>query len=454
MKVLILYPIYSSIGQAYWDSIEAFKNFSKLDIYYLPINTIVPLNINLSRFDCLILHYGICLYNKTTFLNERLFKQIAKFKKLKIYLAQDEYTTPVHAIKKIRELGIHHIFSCIPNEYAFREVYPKNELPDISFDLGILAGYVSEDLEKIDAINLRDRKLDIIYRGNNLGYLYGSLGAEKFKIGMDFIEILKKNNLKADIDWRPESKIFGEQWIKFLQSGRVMLCTESGSSLIHKTEEVKEYLLPSATLAHQCKNWQEYEYAAKKYKKYLQDDRKVVISGISPKVFEAIACKTVLVCNEGYYSGVLKPNIHYISLRKDLSNIDEVVAKIKDLTYLEAMSEKAYNDIIVSGYYTYKELIKCIDSRIEEIFALKKFKFAKGKILSNREVIKHMDIGWDYLKQYPLTYLRYYSKYRLTCVYRKCFAIVRKILSRIKGIIFRGLRFVKRSLVKLYKLAF
>ena len=38
---------------------------------------------------------------------------------------------------------------------------------------------------------------------------------------------------------------------------------------------------------------------------------------ISPKMFEAISLGTVLVMFEGKYSNILKPDLHYISLKKD-----------------------------------------------------------------------------------------------------------------------------------------
>ena len=45
---------------------------------------------------------------------------------------------------------------------------------------------------------------------------------------------------------------------------------------------------------------------------------------ISPRHFEAAALRVCQVLFEGRYSGVMEPMRHYIPLRKDFSNFDEV----------------------------------------------------------------------------------------------------------------------------------
>ena len=45
---------------------------------------------------------------------------------------------------------------------------------------------------------------------------------------------------------------------------------------------------------------------------------------ISPRHFEAAAFRVCQVLFEGRYAGVMEPMRHYIPLRKDFSNFDEV----------------------------------------------------------------------------------------------------------------------------------
>ena len=54
---------------------------------------------------------------------------------------------------------------------------------------------------------------------------------------------------------------------------------------------------------------------------------------ISPKIFEAIRLRTALILFDGSYSDVVKPDAHYIVLKKDYSNIDEVFERLEDIHF-------------------------------------------------------------------------------------------------------------------------
>lgn len=87
---------------------------------------------------------------------------------------------------------------------------------------------------------------------------------------------------------------------------------------------------------------------------------------ISPRVFETIAMHTGLVLFEGNYSGVIHPGKHYIALKKDFSNVDEVLALVNDLDYLQKMTTRAYEDVILSGKYSYRTFIGRLDNVLME----------------------------------------------------------------------------------------
>ena len=106
-----------------------------------------------------------------------------------------------------------------------------------------------------------------------------------------------------------------------------------------------------------------------------------VMNQISPRAFEAIALKTVLVLFEGEYSGVLKADVHYLSLKKDGSNLDDVFARLSDAGYVDNMARQAYADIIESGKYSYESFIRMVDCELESAakHKLDKFKGVIGK---------------------------------------------------------------------------
>jgi len=82
---------------------------------------------------------------------------------------------------------------------------------------------------------------------------------------------------------------------------------------------------------------------------------------ISPKVFEAIRLRTALVLFEGDYSGVVKPEEHFIPLKKDFSNASEVFARLENVAYLEQLTARAHEQIIGRHEYSYKAFVEGVD---------------------------------------------------------------------------------------------
>jgi len=109
------------------------------------------------------------------------------------------------------------------------------------------------------------------------------------------------------------------------------------------------------------------------YEEYIKDKEiDGIMNQISPRVFETIAAKTVLVLFEGNYSDVIKAGEHYIPLKKDGSNLEEVLQLLQDDAYIDAMAERAYRDIITSGKYSYKNFIELVDKEIAKALAREK----------------------------------------------------------------------------------
>jgi hypothetical protein len=58
---------------------------------------------------------------------------------------------------------------------------------------------------------------------------------------------------------------------------------------------------------------------------------------------------------------VMEPMVHYIPLRKDFSNFDEVVRLFRDDDVRRSLTENAHRDLIASGRYSYEALIEGFD---------------------------------------------------------------------------------------------
>ena len=85
---------------------------------------------------------------------------------------------------------------------------------------------------------------------------------------------------------------------------------------------------------------------------------------VSPRVFEAAAARAALILFEGDYSGVVEADVHYIPLKKDFSNLDEVFERLKDVAALEEMVERTYRDLISSGRFSYEKFVHQFDETL------------------------------------------------------------------------------------------
>ena len=91
-------------------------------------------------------------------------------------------------------------------------------------------------------------------------------------------------------------------------------------------------------------------------------DGEVELFALSPRHLEAAATRTCQVLIEGEYGGVLKPDRHYIPLRRDFSNLDDVLATMRRDEDRERIVETAYQDIVASGQWSYPRFVE----RLEE----------------------------------------------------------------------------------------
>ena len=89
-----------------------------------------------------------------------------------------------------------------------------------------------------------------------------------------------------------------------------------------------------------------------------------LMNQVSPRVFEAIACRTPLVLFDGQYSGVVQPYTHFIPLRRDGSNLDEVITLLRDDKEVDAMVERAYADVLASGRFGHRAFVRMVDDEI------------------------------------------------------------------------------------------
>lgn len=311
------------------------------------------------EFDGVILH--------TTFLCERWSDRFARHRGryawvaglpcTKIALPQDEYDHSETLDEWLAELGVEWVFSCFDADVR-PVLYPR--LHDRARFLRVLTGYVDEGMaERCSSRMLAhdDRPNDIVYRAAHLPYWFGSHGQLKHRVADAVARRAAAHGLTADISTRWEDTIFGDAWSEFLMSGRAVLGVESGSSVLDRRGELQAQIRrlltdrPGLTFDEVDRlmppGWDAWTFFA-----------------ISPRHLEAVVTKTCQVLVEGEYSGVLVPGRHYLPLRRDLSNLDDVLEKLRDRQLLRETAERAYEDVYLEGRYGYDDFAGCIEAAL------------------------------------------------------------------------------------------
>lgn len=342
------------------DHIDAFVNYSNHNIYRLSSLGVLPKFFELDNYDAIIIHYS-CTVLSDFYLNKKSKERIRNYKGLKVLLAQDEYRLVDKFIETVNYLKIDVLFTCYP-EPEIEKVYPEARLPNVR-KVNNLTGYVPERLLSINKPKIRDRSVHVGYRARKVPFSLGFLGKEKWDIVDKFSVEAKGKGVLCDISYREQDRIYGQKWINFLLNCKSTLGVESGASIIDFTgelhETVEQYMkrMPKATFEEVHKLFLE------------KHEGKIKMNQVSPRVFEAAALKTVMVLYEGEYSNVLKPWLHYIPLKKDFSNIDQVLDYLKDDEKLQKMADQTFDEIALNNDCSFRSFISKFDNVVSEEFS-------------------------------------------------------------------------------------
>jgi hypothetical protein len=197
------------------------------------------------------------------------------------------------------------------------------------------------------------RKVDIGYRGRRLEYYMGKGAQEKYEIAVKFREKASGVGLKLDIEANESKRIYGEKWYEFIGNCRGLLGVEAGVSIFDVEDVVYEGY--QRLMASNPKI--SFEEMSKQLG-FKEWEDKIYYRTISPRHFEAAAFRVCQILFEGKYSWIMRPMVHYIPLKKDFSNFDEVINMFNNAALRKKMTDNAYNDLIASELYSYKRFVQ------------------------------------------------------------------------------------------------
>ena len=279
------------------------------------------------RFDAVIVLHSV--FSNSCYLNGWLFDAICAAPQPKAYFIGNEFKLMPEKMAFCDALNVSLLVTMIPSLKA-QALYRERlgcevvSIPSAGLDRKVF--FPNRDRS--------DREIDIGFRSvvgpRHLGH------DERQRIANYFLRHAPSCGLKLDISLKAEDRFDTAGWAAFLNRCKGQLGTEAGGDYFELTDatrnEVNKYLKTHPDAGAD-------ELFPRFFENHLDPVPNRMITG---RQVEGAGTKTVQILFDGYYSGYLRPDVHYIPLRKDLSNFDEAIAKFRDEGYCREITENAY----------------------------------------------------------------------------------------------------------------
>lgn len=330
------------------DWLDAFVNYEELDVTTCNIVNLIEFKDGLNK----LAHYPlIVILHSAAGDNLSLLNfAINHFKNRKgkiINFFGNEYSLMNDKIFFAKEIEADYIASQLPSD-ASAWLYSECKKSEILHAPPALnpSAYYSRNNKRL---------IDIGFKGNKYPLFIGDI--ERTNLINYFIRNSSEHNLVSDIKYE---RITKEKWCDFLNNCKAIIGGEAGTYYLEKDnsaeQEVNSYLEKNASAG--------YEEVYKNY--FLNRKKNKSGKAISSRHFESIGTKTCQILLEGDYNGLLSKDVHYIPVKKDLSDIKEAIEKFQDIDYRNKITEDAYEYVMLNHTYNHriKNLVDSVKNRI------------------------------------------------------------------------------------------
>jgi hypothetical protein len=360
MNILVLYysrtyPLRATIV----DHLYSFERHSGARCYYVNLGLPwIPAGLQDVEFDLVVFH-TILLWDRVVpkqfGAHVERAAWVAGLSCPKVILPQDEYLHGDVLEQFIERFGVTHVMSAAqPDQWPL--LYPGVDREKVHFET-VLTGYLADaTLERIARIVGREtpRTRDIGYRAQAPWPSWGRHGLAKIEVGTAVRLRASSAGLAVDISNDPADTFLGDAWYEFLTDCRFVLGVEGGASVLDYDGSI-EACVSAFSAAHPSASFDEFEAAC-----FPGKDGGIDYVAISPRHLEACATRTCQLLVEGRYNDILKPGVHYIEIKKDYSNLDEVLEAVKDEAGRRVMVDRAYRDVAECDDWRYEGFVRFV----------------------------------------------------------------------------------------------
>lgn len=300
----------------------------------------IALSFHRESYDAIVLLHSV--FSNQQNLRRLAFLSLSMCRVPKIFFIGNEYKLMPEKIRFCKQLDISLLVTQSSDERV-HELYKSalacevTCIPNTGVDISVF-----RPVRRVD-----ERLIDIGYRGYPAPWYLGN--NEKTEIAEYFVSNAQRLKLTVDISLDMGQRFNAKGYAGFLNRCRAQLGTEAGGDYFELTDKLRGQVNTYVD-SNPDVSWPEVKRLF--FENYGPSVPMRIISG---RQVEAAACKTVQVLFEGHYNGYLLPDLHYIPLRKDFSNVDEVLEKLADREYCYKITENAFD--LAMDNFTYNKLL-------------------------------------------------------------------------------------------------
>lgn len=356
--VLLLYnrPAFFSDAATITDHIESFGRFSAHRVTKLNTAGGFPRDLAQRSFDAIVLHYSLFASGPNPYLLDEGFLDylLGSERAYKVAFFQDEHEYCRRRFEFLDAFGVDCVYTCF-REQDFASTYGR--YTNVSRLVSYMPAYVSPDLVA-EALELQRpdsaRSIDVGYRTRPTPPTSAAAGSRRSRSPRPSPSEPRARGFASTS--APASRIASTA-----SSGTGSSPTAGASSAPSRGHRASTSRTRCARSTWRCRP--AAEPSAWKSSSVGRWDAGTArcSCGRPARHFEAAAMRVCQIMYEGHYSGVLEPGRHFISLKKDLTNFDEVLARFVDPATRSEIAENAFRDLIASGDYGYERFIAGFD---------------------------------------------------------------------------------------------
>lgn len=291
------------------------------------------------KYSAVIILHSV--FSNSCYLRGNLLEKVRRIDAPKAYFIGNEYKLMPEKMAFCEHLNIKLLVTMTPNPvvhalYRERLGCRITNIPSAGLDKNIF--YPTADRQ--------ERPIDIGFRAEDDPLYLGH--QERRTIAEFFIKSAYAYNLKVDIAVGTGGRFTPTEYALFLNRCKGQIATEAGTDYFSLSDHVRN-LVNDHVKKHSEASLQTLKGMF--FSKY----ESVPARMISGRIVEAAGTKTVQILFEGRYNDYFKPDVHYIALKKDFSNFDEVMEKFCDENYCRSLTDNAYE--VAVKELTYEKLI-------------------------------------------------------------------------------------------------